>query len=341
MKSNKQQRDALAREREAAQKALARLEAGEPASSVKKFFENNAPLYYQKYLEIVRKDYPNDNILILNNNLLYHVHAFYWLRRKDEKLTFSEFCENDRKTTCENISNIRAKLFPTEPEEVEAQRKGILRINWNAWGINWSNFGRLNFVMFVLLLFIGAALSSGLNGAVDNHRQGSVSVQNATDTLQGTNDATPSYTDSSGFDVSGGQSMGSNIVGQLIDGSFRLTLASVQITEVYAGNGDIVLFHAGGDPIDLNRTKVIIDGITPTQHNIIVPLNTTGPQYLFTGDQLIIREGTSGQPVIVNGAPVSVGHSTNNFTLQPGIVKVTLIDTVTNLQISSATHSVS
>ncbi|MFA4935448.1 MAG: type IV pilin N-terminal domain-containing protein [Candidatus Methanoperedens sp.] len=112
--------------------------------------------------------------------------------------------------------------------------------------------------------------------------------------------------------------------------------ASITITSASATTGNITLSHAGGDAIDLNKVKAIVDG-TASQHNIISLLNATGTQFFTAGDNLVIQERAAGVNATLNGAALPIGTSTTNFTLAPGKVTVTLIDTDSSQQISKIT----
>ncbi len=118
--------------------------------------------------------------------------------------------------------------------------------------------------------------------------------------------------------------------------------ASIQITSVSSATGNITLSHQGGDAIDLNKVKAVIDG-TSSSHNVINLLNGTSTQYFSAGDNLIINPGDTAPKVKVylnNVGLNSVGTSTGNFSLIPGKVTVTLIDTDSSQQIAKASASV-
>ena len=118
--------------------------------------------------------------------------------------------------------------------------------------------------------------------------------------------------------------------------------ASITIVSASAASGgNITLNHAGGDAIDLNKVKAIIDGASSSQHNIINVLNVTGTQFFTAGDNLMIRENTTSQVATLNGVTINtMGTSTTNFTLTTGKVTVTLIDTDSSQQISKVTATV-
>lgn len=117
--------------------------------------------------------------------------------------------------------------------------------------------------------------------------------------------------------------------------------ASISITTASSATGNITIVHRGGDVIDLSKVKAIVEQGT-TYRNIISVLNQTTLMYT-AGDSLVIQERTSGSGVVaaLNGSQTTLGTSTNNFTLAPGKVTVTLIDTDSSKEISRYSATVS
>jgi len=113
----------------------------------------------------------------------------------------------------------------------------------------------------------------------------------------------------------------------------KTPVASLQIKSASSTTNNITISHSGGDAIDLNKVKAIIE--QGTNRNEISQLNTTA-QILNVGDNLVINESQNDINVYVNGAGVTnPGTNTTSFDLQPGLVTVTLIDTDSNQQIAS------
>jgi len=119
----------------------------------------------------------------------------------------------------------------------------------------------------------------------------------------------------------------------------------VSLTAVSASSstGNITINHAGGDAVDLNRVKAIIE--QGTSRSTISLLNGTGVQYLYAGDKLVIQQkGNGNNTVAVNGVGVAVpsyASGNTNLTLASGVVTITLIDTTSSQQIASITASAS
>jgi flagellin-like protein len=118
----------------------------------------------------------------------------------------------------------------------------------------------------------------------------------------------------------------------------KTPVASLTITSVTNPGNNITITHGGGDSIDLNKVKAIIDG-NSTSHNVIALLNSTETQYFNVGDTLIINSytGSSDTKVFLNsvGITSSLQSPVGNFTLIPGKIKVTLVDTSSSQQIAS------
>jgi FlaG/FlaF family flagellin (archaellin) len=119
----------------------------------------------------------------------------------------------------------------------------------------------------------------------------------------------------------------------------KTPVVSLTAVSASSSNSLITINHAGGDPVDLNKVKAIIE--QGTSRNTIGLLNATGTQYLYTGDKLVINESTTVAVLVNNLAVVSPTNSTNSFALAPGVVTVTLIDTTSSQQIASITASAS
>lgn len=114
--------------------------------------------------------------------------------------------------------------------------------------------------------------------------------------------------------------------------------ASLQLSSASASTKNITITHSGGDAIDLNKVKAIIE--QGTNRNTIAQLNATGSQILYAGDSLRIHQNTTGV-VAVNGVNIlSPTESTSNFTLAAGLVTVTLLDTDSSQQIGKQTATV-
>ncbi len=116
--------------------------------------------------------------------------------------------------------------------------------------------------------------------------------------------------------------------------------ASITIASASTALGNITLNHAGGDAIDLNKVKAIVDGVNSSQHNVISLLSTS-TQFFAAGDNLMIQERTASQNVTLNGVALTTGTSQTNFTLVTGKVTVTLIDTDSSQQIAKISATVS
>jgi len=114
----------------------------------------------------------------------------------------------------------------------------------------------------------------------------------------------------------------------------KTPVASLQIKSASSTTNNITISHSGGDAIDLNKVKAIIE--QGTNRNVINELNGTGAQIIYVGDNLVINEATNVS-VYVNGVDgtSNIGTTSGNFTLASGLVTVTLIDTDSNQQIAS------
>lgn len=120
--------------------------------------------------------------------------------------------------------------------------------------------------------------------------------------------------------------------------------ASVVITSTSTSTGNITLTHRGGDNIDLNKLKTIIE--QGTSRSVINLVNGTSTNFFVVGDSLIIRQqGTataSNSSALLNGVNQNPTFATGNanITLSAGKVTVTLIDTDTAKEISKISATV-
>ncbi len=115
--------------------------------------------------------------------------------------------------------------------------------------------------------------------------------------------------------------------------------ASMTISSTSATTGNITITHRGGDSIDLNKVKGIVE--QGSYRNIINLLNSTGTQTFTVGDNLIIKEAANVSVWLnsVNLNP-SFASTSDNFTLASGKVTVTLIDTDSAKEIAKITATV-
>jgi flagellin-like protein len=109
--------------------------------------------------------------------------------------------------------------------------------------------------------------------------------------------------------------------------------AQIVISSTSATTGNITLTHRGGDSIDLNKVKGIVE--QGSGRNIINLLNSTGTQTFNVGDNLIIKEAANVSVWLnsVSQNP-SFASTSGNFTLASGKVTVTLIDTDSSKEIA-------
>ena len=114
--------------------------------------------------------------------------------------------------------------------------------------------------------------------------------------------------------------------------------ASIKISSITSPAGNITLTHSGGDSLDLFQTRAIIDG-NSTSHNVISLINGTTTQYFSVGDNLIITEAGTVKAYLNNNL-VTTGSSTGNFSLSPGKITITLIDTASSQQVAFLTANV-
>lgn len=103
---------------------------------------------------------------------------------------------------------------------------------------------------------------------------------------------------------------------------------SIVISSTSTATSNITLTQRGGESIDLNKVKAIIDQGT-TGRNIINLLNGTSTSFFAVGDNLIIKQNQTNGGVWLNTVPQNPTYQTSNvnFTLVLGKVTVTLIDT--------------
>ncbi len=116
--------------------------------------------------------------------------------------------------------------------------------------------------------------------------------------------------------------------------------ASIVISSASSASGNITLTHDGGDSIDLYHTKAIID--QGTNHAVISLLNSTGDSFFAAGDNLVLSNTSTANPVVVlnNVKVTSTGTETGVFTFTTGTLTVTLLDTVSSQQIAKITYTV-
>lgn len=114
--------------------------------------------------------------------------------------------------------------------------------------------------------------------------------------------------------------------------------ASLVVSSASASTRNITITHSGGDAIDLNKVKAIIE--QGTNRNTIALLNATGSQILYAGDSLRISQNTTIVVAVNNVNVASPGTNTSNFQLATGLVTVTLLDTDSSQQIGKLTATV-
>lgn len=115
--------------------------------------------------------------------------------------------------------------------------------------------------------------------------------------------------------------------------------ASLTISSTSTVTGNITVTHRGGDSLDLNKVKAIIE--QGSNRNIINLLNGTTTSTYSTGDAILLNPSTTTslqgqQKVWLNnvGQFASLPSAPGNFTLASGKVTVTLIDTDSSKEIS-------
>lgn len=114
--------------------------------------------------------------------------------------------------------------------------------------------------------------------------------------------------------------------------------ASLQIKSAQNSTDIIQIMHNGGDILDLNKIKAVIE--QGDNRNIIGLLSNTSRNFV-TGDNLKIFEtGPQVHANVNNINTTIVFDSTGNFTLNSGKVTVTLIDTDSSQQVAYMTATV-
>jgi flagellin-like protein len=111
--------------------------------------------------------------------------------------------------------------------------------------------------------------------------------------------------------------------------------ASLSAVTASSATKNITISHSGGDSIDLNKVKAIIE--QGTNRSTFSLLNSTSSQILSVGDKLVIHRDDPPAVAVngVIGTDQSYPSGNDNFTLASGLVTVTLIDTDSNQQIAS------
>ncbi len=113
--------------------------------------------------------------------------------------------------------------------------------------------------------------------------------------------------------------------------------ASLTISSTSTSTYNITITHRGGDVVDLNKAKAIIE--QGTNRAVINLLNSTTTQTFATGDNLIIK--TSASNAWLNTVPTQPSTYSSTFNLTSGKVTVTVIDTDSSKEISKLDATVS
>lgn len=115
--------------------------------------------------------------------------------------------------------------------------------------------------------------------------------------------------------------------------------ASLIISSASSTTRNITMNHNGGDAIDLNKVKAIIE--QGTNRDTIGQLNAAGSQIIYAGDKLVIQENGVQPVVAVNNLNVTSPTVTTGFILATGLVTVSFYDTTSSQLILKVQATVS